>query len=342
MLPNLARATMRKNILAAITASLLLLPGCKCGDDRPRMQKSEVVQGDSFLLNSDDFDLETVIGLVKGNGVSNIEELEAQVNSPDSGINNVDLDADGMIDYISVRENRDGGNFTLEFMAVPSSTKKEADANLVASMNIKQSGESTEVSGSYPSYVHGHDTHHYHYSHRGHGLSMGEAMFLAYMFSPSRVMYMSPRPYMAVGYAPRSYMSASQRTTTRSSYTKTSTKVSPVAKSAKPAGYKPAPSASKTQSRFNKGTVKPNPADKSLSSRNKAAKSYSKHSGTKQKATGFGSSKSKSSSSSSSKKKSSGWGGSSSRSRSRSSSRGGGFRGGRSCLPQSERKVIKL
>lgn len=321
---------MKKNILATLAASLALTTaGCHCGNDRERMQKSEIVQGDTFLLNSDDFDLETVIGLVKGNGISNIEELEAQINSPDTGINNVDLDADGKIDYILVKENRDGGKFTLEFMAVPSGSKKEEEANLVASMNIKQSGENTEVSGGYPSYVSGHDSHHYHYSHRG-GMSMGQALFLAWMISP-RPMYMSPRPYMMGGYMSRGYMTPSQRTSTRSSYTKTNTKVSPVSKSAKPANYKSAPSASKTKSRFKSGAAKPSPADKSLSSRNKAAKAYKSHSGTKQKATGFGRSKS---SPSRSRSKSSGWGRSSS---SRSSSRGGS-----SCLPSSNRKVVVL
>ena len=322
---------MRKNILATLAASLALTTaGCGGGNDRDRMQKSEVVQGDTFLLNSDDFDLETVIGLVKGDGIGNIQELEDKVNSPDSGINNVDLDGDGKIDYILVKENREGGAFTLEFMAVPSQSKKEADANLVASMNIKQSGESTEVSGGYPSYVSGHDTHHYHYSQRGHGMSMGQAVFLAWMLTPNRGFYMSPRPYMGAGYMSRGYMTPSQRTSTRSSYSKTSTKVSPVTKSAKPASYKSAPSASKTQSRFKSGAAKPNKADKSLSSRNKAAKTYKSHSGAKQKATGFGS-KSKSSPS---RSKSSGWGRSSG---SRSSSRGGS-----SCLPSSTRKVVLL
>lgn len=301
------------------------------GNDKPRMSKNQV-QGDSFLLNSDDFDLETVIGLVKGNGVSNIEELEKIVNSADSGISNVDLDGDGTIDYIQVNENREDGNFTLEFMAVPSSSKLEKDASLVASMKVKQSGETTEVSGGYPNYVAGHDTHHYNYSHRG-GMSMGDALFLSWMLS-SRPMYVSPRMYMGGGYMGRSYMTPSQRTTTRSSYTKTNTKVSPVTKAAKPSTYKSAPSASKTSSRFKSGAVKPNPKDKSLSSRNKAAKEYKKHSGTKQKASSFGSSKRKSTPT----KKSSGWGRSSgSRSSSRSSSRGGS-----SCMPSSNRKIVSL
>lgn len=328
---------MRKIILLTLAASALFLAGCSDSSrsSKPRMSKNEVVRGDTFLLNSDDFDLQTVIGIVKGNGVSNLEELENQINSAESGINNVDLDNDGQIDYLLIKENRDGGNFTLEFMAVPSSTKKETEANLVASMNIKKSGEAVEINGGYPDYVMGHDSHHYHYRH--HGISMGEALFLAWMLSP-RALYYSPRPYMTVGYTSRGYMSPSQRTAVRNSYSKTNTKVSPVSKSSKPSNFKQPTSASKTQSKFNSGKLKPNPYDKSLSSRNNKSKGYSKHSGSKSKATGFGNkSKSKPKSSSRSSGRSSGrsssWGRSSG---SRS------FRGGSSCLPRSDRKVVVL
>lgn len=319
---------MRKNIiLTALTTSSLVFSGCHC-DSKERMSKEEIIKGESYLLNSDDFDLKTVIGLIKGDGISNIEELEKKINSPDTGINNVDLDGDGKIDYVLVKENRDGSNFTLEFLAVPSKTKKEDEANLVASMKIKQTGESVEVSGGYPNYVMGHDSHHYHYGQPG--LSMGEALFLAWMISP-RPMYMSPRPYMGAGYAPRSYMTPSQRSTVRSSYTKTNTKVAPVKKSAKPANYKPAPSASKTKSKFSSGKLKPNPNDKKLSSRNKSAKEYKKHKGSKSKGSSFfGGSKSKSKSNSSKSRGS--WG----------RSGGSRSRGGFSCLPKSNRKVISL
>lgn len=299
------------NVLVCFLAAFaMVMAGCSCGDDKARMTKEDI-KHESYLLNSDDFDLETVIGIVKGNGVKDIETLEKQINDPGSGINNVDVDNDEKIDYIMVKENRDGANYSLEFMAVPSKTGKEDEGNLIASMRIKKSGGNVEVSGGYPDYIQGHDSHHYRYNH--HGMGFGQAMFLAYMFSPRAMYY---RPYGSFGaYAPRSYMSPSQRTSTRTSYQKSSTtKVSPVKKQAKPSSYKPAKSANKTQSKFNKGGIKSKPGDKSLSSRGGQSKTYNQRNSGKSKkgATGFGSKgRSSSSRSSSSGRSSSSRGGSS-------------------------------
>lgn len=320
-------------LMCLLASFALVLAGC--GPDRARMTKEEI-KHNSFLLNSDDFDLETVIGIVKGNGVKNIEELEKTINDGSTGINNVDIDNDEKIDYVMVKENREGENFTLEFLAVPSKTGKEDEANLIASMSIKKSGENVNVSGGYPDYVAGHDTHHYHYSHAHHGMSFGQALFLAYMFSPRPMYY---RPYGTFAYSPRPYMSASQRSTARSTYrSTTTTKVAPVKKQAKPANYKSPKSASKTKSRFNSGAIKGKPGDKSLSSRKGQTTNYKQRSSSqpKKKATGFGGGN-KSKPTSKPKSRSS-WGRSSS---SRSSGRS--FGGGRSsALRRRRKKVIEV
>ena len=320
------------NTIVCFIASLSLVLGA-CGPDKSRMTKEEI-QHNTFLLNSDDFDLETVIGMVKGDGVGNIEELEKTINDASSGINNVDIDNDEKIDYVMVKENREGGNFSLEFLAVPSKSGKEDEASLIASMSIKKSGENVEVSGGYPDYVAGHESNHYQYRHSG--MSFGQAIFLAYMFSPRGMYY---RPYGFYGaYSGRPYMSASQRSTTRSSYKKTtSTRVAPVKKQSKPAGYKSPASASKTKSKFSSGAIKGKPGDKSLSSRKGQTKGYNQRSSSKpkQKATGFGGSSSKPKSRGSTSKpksRSGGWGRS-------SGSRSGGSSSG---LTRRRRKIVVL
>jgi hypothetical protein len=287
--------------------------GAGCSNDDKR------VEGETYLLNSEDFDLETVVGLIKDNKVSNIEELEEQIND-DTGLSNVDIDADGDVDYIMIRESREGGQYELDFMAVPSSTNDEADAETIASVQVehKEGSGDVHVRGGYPSYVHGHHSHYYHY-HRPHsGLMTG--MFLGYMLSSRSYYYGGYRS----GWSSRRAYASSALTSKRSAY-RSSKSVSPIKKASKPSSYKIA-SAAKTRSKLKSGAIK---------GRTGSSKTFSKRDQFKQKrkASGFGSSKSKSGSSpfggskskssfGSKKKKKSSWG-SSSRSRSRSRSFGG-------------------
>jgi hypothetical protein len=321
---------MKKTTLntLAITLPILMLAGCvPDAEPKARMQRSDVqsASGESYLLNSDDFDLEMVVGIVEGDGVKDIQALEDQINSAESGINNIDIDADGTIDYIMVKESREDKKYTLEFLAVPSKSGKEEDATLVGSVDIKQTAKGADVSGGYPKYVMGHDTHYYHRP----GLSLGEAMFLSYMFMPRPLFYHPVGFYGGLGYRGRGYMSPSVRSSTRTSYS-TTRNVRKSGASAKPKNYKPSPSAKASQKKFDTGKVKANPKDKALSSRNKQTKSYNKRSSSqsKSKASGFRSGSSKSRSS-----------GSSSKSRSRSSGRSGGSFD----LPKnSSRKIVRL
>lgn len=317
---------------AMLMASLLAFAGCSCSDKNdyrnvgkytPRTKTTTNVQTKSYLLNSNDFDLATITSMVRDNKVGSAEELEKFINS-DNGVNNVDIDKDGNIDYIQVVENQ-GDGIVLDFRAIPSKTGNVDEAVTVSTLRFSRNTATNEVevSGGYPEYVDGHSNHYYNYRtpYRP-GLSMGDALFLAWMFSPTRTVY---APVYRPGfYTPRvrygSAQLASKRTTTR-----TTTKVSPIKKASKPASYKSSKHASKTASKF-KATSKAK--GNSFSSRAGASKSYSKRSATKErkKATGFGASRKKPSSStggwgssSSSKRKSSGWGSSSSSRKKKSS-----------------------
>ncbi len=77
-------------------------------------------QQQNFLLDSSAFDLETVTGMIRTNQVQNAQQLEQLINSR-PGINNVDIDGDGQIDYIGVQETMSGNNRQFSFVACPSS-----------------------------------------------------------------------------------------------------------------------------------------------------------------------------------------------------------------------------
>ena len=256
------RIEMRKFVVL----SVLLAVGCTDTSrttSTTQTQTQRTVSGS--LLSFSDFDLETVVGVVKQNKVTGAKELEKFVNS-DNGINNVDVDKDGKVDYIRVLESREGQNIVLDFAAVPSSGGDEVT---VANLRFAQNTTSKEVvvEGGYPTYVEGHNSHYY--SYRRPGLSFGEAMFLAWLFTPSRSHYYHPVPV----YAPRSVLGRStlnqRRTTTR-----TTTKVSPVKSTARPGTYA-VKSAQKTQSKL----------------KTKGVSTFRKRDATKQKqkASGFGS-----------------------------------------------------
>jgi hypothetical protein len=235
-----------KTLLVAFVAMTFVIAGCD--SDRhysrqtTRTQTQKKVQ--ASLLSFEDFDLETVIGLVKQDKVSGAEELEKFINS-DNGISNVDTDKDGKLDYIRVVEGRDGQTIILDMVAVGSNKEEVTVANLRFTHNATSNDMAVE--GAYPSYVRGYDSHYYSYHQpHHHGMSAGQAMFLMWMMTPSRSMYMRPVPM----YTARPVYSRSQLQTTRQA-TRTTTKVSPIKNTQRPKDLK-VKSAQKTQSRLNK------------------------------------------------------------------------------------------
>jgi hypothetical protein len=278
----------------------------------------------AHLMDAKDLDLQAIVGMVKNNKVNGAKELEKAINTT-SGINNVDIDKDGKIDYIIVKENRGGSNgaISLDLLALPSSTKKQEEATTVASISFKKNVQSNrvEVSGGYPNYVNGYNNHYYSYHH--HGLSFGEGMFLMWMYSAHRPLYYRPMFYRSY-YSPRPIYSAGQLRSSRTTY-RSQTKVSPVRKASRPKNYN-IKSAKKVPSRFKSQTSSGN----RFSNRAGKSKKFSTRSNKSNRKSSWGnrsSSKSRSWGSSKPKTRSRSWGGSSSGSRSRS---WGGSSGSRS------------
>jgi hypothetical protein len=219
------------------------------------------------LLSFEDFDLETVVAMVKQDKVKGAQELETFVNG-DNGVNNVDIDKDGKIDYVRVVEGKDGQHITLDFVATPSSGGEEVT---VANLKFSQNTSTNEmvVEGGYPTYVNGHSSHFYSYhTPYRHGMSMGDAVFLAWLMTPSRPLYYNSYPVIVNRPVYNRSTLTSRRTATR-----TTTKVGPVKSTTRPNNYN-VKSAQKTQSRMK--ATQPSTFKK----RNTTAP--------KQKATGFG------------------------------------------------------
>lgn len=254
------------------------------------------------LMDAKDLDLQAIVGMVKSDKVKSAEDLEKAINA-DNGLNNVDVDKDGKIDYISVKEGRKGDAISLDLMAIPSGTQNASEGVVVASITFSKNTQTNtvEVSGGYPHYVNGYQDHYYSYNH--HGLSFGETMFLAWMFTP-RPMYYQSMYYRS--YVPRPLYSTSVLTTRRTVYRSPGSTV--VSSSRRPSSYT-IPSA-KVPSRF---APAPRSTGSSFTERSGQGRAFQPRSNTPTRPSTWGSSSSGKSSSfgSSSGSKGSTWGNSS-------------------------------
>lgn len=267
--------------------TIIALAGALVGCSDDKKPPVRPVEGKSFLMDADALDLETIVGLIKENQVSGAKELEEAINS-DNGLNNVDLDNDGQIDFVSVAEEREGDDTRLDFSAVPSSKGSMDDAVVVASVRVgasKTGSDEVAVEAGYPNYVRGHETNYYHYRTPRSSLSVGEALFLVWAFDRMRPRYYAPM--IPTYYAPRQVYSSSVRQTRRTTY-RSQTKVSPVKKSKPPTSYSVKGTAAKAQKVQKSAAKKTTPNTSKLSDRKGQAKSFTKESGTKKAATGFG------------------------------------------------------
>lgn len=303
---------MQKTIIFALIS--LFLFGCDSHQThQPPTRTETTVNVQSYLMDASAFDMEAVVAKLKQGNLANAQELQDFINRT-PGVNNVDLDKDGKIDDITVVEEKSGdGSLVMAVNAHPSSGSGQPTvvAELGFQKNV-QTGQ-VEVTGAYPSYVNGHQ-HHY-YRHTLTGSVIGDMMFYNWMFSP-RPVY---APVYRYGmYSPRSTLSRSQVSSTRTTY-RTTNRVSPIKKASKPSSYKPSSkSAKKTASKYSSKN-----SGSTLSSKKGQASSFKKSTApSSKKATGFGakkpaskpSSKPKSSWGSSSSKPKSSWGSSSKKS----------------------------
>lgn len=95
-------------------------------------------------ISADDFDLDTVMGLVRDEKVKDARELEEIIND-DNGINNIDMDGDQVVDHVIVREIREGADIRFEFIAVPSSNPDVASRVVIGSMSFTEDRDTRQV-----------------------------------------------------------------------------------------------------------------------------------------------------------------------------------------------------
>ena len=256
---------------------------------------------------ADGLDLKSVGELLKKSSSTN--DFEKLLNSSSEGVNNLDLNEDGKVDYIKVTEYGKGNIRGYSLTVEPAKGEEQEIATIEVEKEANGQG-SMQMHGNENIYGSGH----YYHSR----FSFGDYMLMSYLWGPRWGYWHSPYRY---GYYPsyyRSYRPVSRSTYTSRTRVRTSNSSLKSSSSSSIKSSTRSPNASKSAKSIKAPLKKPTTSQKSFQSRN-PSKSV--------KSGGFGRSKSSSSRSYSSSSSSRSY---SSRSSSvRSSSRSGGFFGGK-------------
>jgi hypothetical protein len=310
-----------KKLLFMLSIATLII---SCNEGKTTNYNQRTVSITPEVTNlGDNLNLQALGELVKNS--DSAEDIENKLNS-DGSINNLDLNDDGQVDYVNVREYEDGTNRGFSFTVdLPNNEKQE-----IATIDLSkvQNDAQMDIKGNEQLY----GNNGYHQSR----YSLSDVMIMSYLFSNHRPYY-SPYHY---GHYPRNYHT--YQSVPRSSYSSRiskTTKTTSVIRTNKP-----------STSSSNKVSSNLTPRAKTLSAPKTSQKSFTTTSASRQKpktsgfsnasktskpSSSFGSSSSRSKPSSS---KSSSWG-SSSRSKpsSSKSSFGSSSRSSRSSRSSSSR-----
>lgn len=158
-------------------------PSCSKKTDNYKVDVQTVVSA------ADGLDLQAVGDLLKK--AKTAEELEGLLNNEKMGVNNLDLNEDGKVDYIQVDEYGDTGvkGFSLTVDTAAGETQE------IATIEIQKSGQYADVQVHGNQHIYGHN----HYYHSRFGVT--DFLLLSYLMRP-HPFYYSPWRY---GYYPGYY-----------------------------------------------------------------------------------------------------------------------------------------
>jgi len=182
---------MLKKLITGTAISIvmaLLIPYLGCRSNNAPNNRTQVVINVPSATAAEGLDLQALGEMVKR--AKDAADLERMINAPGS-INNLDLDRDGKVDYLSVTEYGSGN--TRGF----SITDDLGSGNVqeVADIKFQQTGDQAVMQVQGNQQIYG-ERHYYHSS-----FSLGEVLLLAWLFRPHPV-YFSPYHY---GYYPPGY-----------------------------------------------------------------------------------------------------------------------------------------
>lgn len=199
-------------------AAMLALSGCD------HTANVTVTNTAPVTVSPHDFALDTVVALLRS-GVNDGPTLESKINDPTSGINNVDIDQDGKVDYVQVQEAQIPSGKKMELI-VHASSGSVPDTS-IAAIKFTQADSGVDVQAGYAPLIDPVGQYYY----RDHLLA--DMLFAQWLFMPMRPMYFAPMP---MGYSYRSRMAPAAFSQTRTTFTQTS-RISPIVSQPRPASF---------------------------------------------------------------------------------------------------------
>lgn len=126
-------ATIATARIAALASLAFALPTLACTAKSDDKSGEAVVTATELEPGKDanSLQLALVAKQLEDGQVANVEALEIAINDPEAGLSAVDIDEDGVIDFVDVVEQKDGDEVVLVFRAIPSSKKGE-DVDAIA------------------------------------------------------------------------------------------------------------------------------------------------------------------------------------------------------------------
>lgn len=172
-------------ILGGFFVLIVLMSLCNKRDRRPAYSGGDRydVNVQTVIPASDGLDLKAVGALLKK--AENAEQLENLLNSPSEGVNNLDLDEDGKVDYIKVTEygNDQVKGFSLTTEPAPGEVQELATIEVE---KVSDTDARVQIHGNEQIY----GRNHYHHSSFG----LMDMLILGYIFRPHTA-YVSPYGY---------------------------------------------------------------------------------------------------------------------------------------------------
>lgn len=196
---------MKKLLFVALSACSIGLFSCGGNSNYPQEHNNVTFSPMSNNVNiqadkdNAAFDVNALSNVVQKSTDPKI--LEEKINDPGNNINNLDLDKDGKIDYLTVTEAANN-QLTISDAAVDPAVTV---ANLTITPNNDGQTASMQIQGS-PQYCGSYNTYY------RPSISFGEMMFLAYLMRPHPYYY----PMYGYGHYPSYY--SSRRTVVRTTY----------------------------------------------------------------------------------------------------------------------------
>jgi hypothetical protein len=190
----------------AICLSVACLAACTNGGDaKPGEVATQLEPGKTAAS----LQLHTVAEQLEGNEFADVVAVEAKINDPEAGLSAVDIDEDGVIDFVQVVEQRKGDKTVLVLQAIPSSKKGEDVSKIavevaqielevkdaeVKNADAKDAGKTIVVHATYTEHIH-HDPEIHVYHHEvpvvvEHGtLVLAEGCFFHHVFVVEHEVY---------------------------------------------------------------------------------------------------------------------------------------------------------